>query len=283
MPEGDTVRRTATRLDQALRGQILRRAELRWGDLGGIDLTGRRTLEVVSRGKHLLNRLDDGWTLHSHLRMEGSWRIAATDTSTGGRRIGGPHVRAVLATDAWTCLGVRLGRLDLVPSDREGDLVGHLGPDLLGDDWDADRAVANIRHHPTDPIGYALMDQRSLAGIGTVFAAESLFVEGVHPWTPVGDLDDDGLTGIVHRAHRLLRIGATRPIRCSTGIPRPGRNLFVHARSGRDCRRCGGIVRVATIGVPPSERAFFYCPTCQGGLAPGDHGRALGPLGRNGR
>lgn len=69
------VFRTARRLQQALAGRPLTRVELRWGDLDGAPLLGRQTLEVVPRGKHLLHRVAGGWTLHTHLRMEGSWRV----------------------------------------------------------------------------------------------------------------------------------------------------------------------------------------------------------------
>ena len=79
MPEGDTVWRTATRLHQALAGQRLTGAELRWGALIDLDLVGATTTEVRSRGKHLLHRLDTGLTIHSHLRMEGQWRVEATE------------------------------------------------------------------------------------------------------------------------------------------------------------------------------------------------------------
>ena len=78
MPEGDVLRLTAARLDAALRGAALVRAELRWGGLGDVDLTGREVAEVVAYGKNLLVRTTDGWTVHSHLRMEGRWYVART-------------------------------------------------------------------------------------------------------------------------------------------------------------------------------------------------------------
>jgi endonuclease-8 len=68
-------------------------------------------------------------------------------------------------------------------------------------------------------------------------------------------------------------------VQTSTGIRRDGENAYVHARSGRPCRRCGTTIRVAPIGPPTRERAMFYCPSCQGGLAPGDSGRPIAPLG----
>ncbi|HET7661670.1 MAG TPA: DNA-formamidopyrimidine glycosylase family protein [Oryzihumus sp.] len=278
MPEGDTVWRTAHRLDQALAGSPLLVADLRWPSLATTDLRGATTLEVVSRGKHILQRLDTGRTLHSHLRMEGQWRIEATPQVTP-RQLAGDRVRAVLGTADWTALGLRLGMLDLVPTADEHTLVGHLGPDLLGADWDPSRALANLRREPGRALGAALLDQRNLAGIGTLWAAESLFLEGLHPWTPVGEVADDALAGVVERAHRLLGASRHQAVQTSTGSTRRGETSYAHARSGRPCRRCGGSIRVAMIGDPPQERTMFYCPGCQGGLGPTDDGRAQRPMG----
>jgi len=278
MPEGDTVWRTARRLDQALAGSPLLVADLRWPSLATTDLRGATTLEVISRGKHILQRLDTGRTLHSHLRMEGQWRVEATAQVTP-RQLAGDRVRAVLGTADWTALGLRLGMLDLVPTADERTLVGHLGPDLLGPDWDPSLAVANLRREPRRALGAALLDQRNLAGIGTLWAAESLFLEGLHPWTPVGEVDDDALAGVVERAHRLLSASRHQAVQTSTGSTRRGETSYAHARSGRPCRRCGGSIRVAMIGDPPQERTMFYCPGCQGGLGPTDDGRAQRPLG----
>ncbi|GAA1238093.1 DNA-formamidopyrimidine glycosylase family protein [Oryzihumus leptocrescens] len=278
MPEGDTVWRTAHRLDQALAGSPLQVADLRWPSLATTDLRGATTLEVISRGKHILQRLDSGRTLHSHLRMEGQWRVEATPQVTA-RQLAGDRVRAVLGTADWTALGLRLGMLDLVPTADERTLVGHLGPDLLGPDWDPSLAVANLRREPGRALGAALLDQRNLAGIGTLWAAESLFLEGLHPWTPVGEVDDDALAGVVERAHRLLSTSQHLAVQTSTGSTRRGETSYAHARSGRPCRRCGGSIRVAMIGEPPQERTMFYCPGCQGGLGPTDDGRTQRPLG----
>ncbi|HET8598885.1 MAG TPA: DNA-formamidopyrimidine glycosylase family protein [Segeticoccus sp.] len=277
MPEGDTVWRTARGLHRALAGEPLTRAELRWGHLGDQDLRGATTTEVVSRGKHLLHRLDDGRTLHSHLRMEGSWRIEDTTRLRPGtlRR---DDVRAVLGTARWTAVGHRLGMLELLPTAEEDRVVGHLGPDLLGPDWDPGRAVANLRRRPERPIGAALLDQTNLAGIGTIYDSETLFAERRHPWQPVGELGVAELTRLVERARRLLEVGRAHGIPNTTGDRRRGEGLYVHGRSGRPCRRCGGPVRVAMIGEPPHERTMFYCPTCQGGLGPTDDGRPQRPL-----
>lgn len=277
MPEGDTVWRTATRLHQALAGRDIVESDLRWPEISTADLTGRSTLEVVSRGKHILHRIEGGLTLHSHLRMEGQWRVEATP-GLADRWRRHPQLRALVGAADWTALGLRLGMLDLVPTAREAELVGHLGPDVLGPDWDLGRAVDNVAASHA-PVGQALLDQRNLAGVGTLWCAEALFLEGVPPWTPVGELDRSVLERVVARAQRLVDNGRRHAMQSSTGSYRPDDAHYVHARSGRPCRRCGATVRVAPIGDPTRERTMFYCPGCQGGLGPTDDGRPQTPLG----
>ena len=85
VPEGDVVRRTAQRLHAALAGRTLVTSDLRWPSLATVDLRGREVLEVASAGKHLLARVEGGLTLHSHLRMEGQWRVHRTDAAATRR------------------------------------------------------------------------------------------------------------------------------------------------------------------------------------------------------
>ncbi|MBA2695104.1 MAG: Fpg/Nei family DNA glycosylase, partial [Actinobacteria bacterium] len=134
MPEGDAVWRTARRLHAALAGQVIAHSALRVPRLATTDLSGRHTIEVVPRGKHLLHRIEGDLTLHSHLRMEGSWRVhrgnrlpPAADRHT---------VRAVVATGERIAIGDSLGMLDLVRTSQEDRVVGHLGPDLLDPAFD---------------------------------------------------------------------------------------------------------------------------------------------------
>ena len=272
MPEGDTVWRSSQRLDQVFRGLPLQRAELRWGRLIDSDLVGLETIEVVPRGKHILHRLDGGLTIHSHLKMEGSWRIQAAS----GRVPQQDTVRAVLGTSDWTALGRRLGQLDLVRTDDEATLVGHLGPDILGEDWDRDRALANLRAgrlgSTHDLIAASLLDQRNLAGIGTMWASEGLWVERINPWRPVSELSDARLTALLDRIKRLMTQACAKL---------PGES-YVHARSGHPCRRCGQSIRVALAGPADRERTLFSCPRCQDGLAPTDDGKPQAPLSSTG-
>ena len=281
MPEGDTVWRTARRLHGALAGHEIVESDLRWPGIATADLTGRRTLDVVSRGKHLLHRVEGGLTLHSHLRMEGQWRIEATAALKPGWRRS-PDLRALVAAPDWTALGLRLGMLDLVETAREGELVGHLGPDLLGPDWDAARAVENVAGAAA-PIGEALLDQRNLAGLGTLWTAEALFALRVPPWATASGLERSLVEQVVERAHRLIDSGRRDGVQSTTGSRARGETTYVHGRSGRPCRRCGATVRVAPIGQPTRERTMFYCPGCQGGLGPTDNGRPQQPLGSESR
>jgi endonuclease-8 len=280
MPEGDVVRRTALRLDAALAGQLLTASDLRWPSLATADLAGRTVLGVQSVGKHLLLRCDGdpALTLHSHLRMEGSWHVLRTGEPFRSRPASG--IRAVLETPSWTAVGHRLGMLDLVRTDEEGTLVGHLGPDLLDPDLDRDDAACRLLAEPGRTVGEALLDQRVVAGVGTMFMAEVLFVLGATPWTTVADVEaGPGTRRLVDLAVRMLQANVERAVQTTTGDTRNGQQTYVHARSGRPCRRCGTTVRVAPIGPAPQDRTAFYCPSCQRGPTPTDDGRAQAPLG----
>ncbi|PRY18496.1 DNA-formamidopyrimidine glycosylase family protein [Kineococcus rhizosphaerae] len=284
MPEGDVVWRTARRLDKALSGRELTGSDLRWPSLATVDLSGRAVLETVSAGKHLLTRVAAGGddppvTLHSHLRMEGSWFVERTGEP--GQRRSASGIRAVLTTRDWTAVGHKLGMLDLVPTDREDELVGHLGPDLLGPGWDPAEAERRLLERPERELGAALLDQRVLAGVGTFYLAEACFLARLTPWSPVADLDDPA--AFIALVHRLLDANKSRADQVTTGDLRRGRQNFAHARSGLPCLRCGATVRVAMIGTPPQDRTAFYCPGCQRGPAPTDDGRPQRPLGSSGR
>jgi endonuclease-8 len=264
MPEGDTVWLAARRLDAAFAGKVLRRSDFRVPALATVDLAGRTVTEVASRGKHLLMRLDDGRTLHTHYRMDGSWHLYAA----GEPRRGGPEheVRVLLANDETVAVGFRLPVVELLAPGGEAAAVGHLGPDLLGPDWDADEAVRRLRERPDRAIGPALLDQRNLAGIGNLYKAESLFLRGVSPWTAVADVPD--LPALVTLARRLMLANRDHPQQVTTGDLRPGRGQWVFERARQPCRRCRTPIRMAEQGEPEQpERArlTYWCPHCQPG------------------
>ena len=265
MPEGDTVWRVSRRLDEALAGRVLTRSDFRVPRYATTDLAGRVVHESLPRGKHLLIRVDGGVTIHTHLRMDGSWRIWPA-----GRPPPRDHrVRLVLENADWQAVGYLLGVVEVVPTAREDRVVGYLGPDLLGPDWDADEAVRRLAATPDRPAGEALLDQRNLAGIGNLYKAEVLFLRGISPWQPVGSIGD--MHALVELARRLLEANKERPSQVTTGNPARGAETWVYGRAGRPCRRCGTTIRAesrADSGAPAAERMTYWCPACQPG--PGD-------------
>jgi endonuclease-8 len=261
MPEGDTVYLACRRLHQALAGQQLTATDFRVPQLAAADLSGVRVLEVASRGKHQLFRFDDGHTLHTHFKMEGSWHLYRP----GAQRRGGPdhQIRAILTTADWEAVGYRLPVVEMVPSEREDEVVGHLGPDLLDPAFDAAEAVRRIGEDPARTIGEALLDQRNLAGIGTLYRAETLFLSGIHPRRAVGEVPD--LAKVVERARRLLSANKDRPEQATTGDLRRGRQHWVFERPRESCRRCGTRIREESFGPRGQERKSYWCPSCQPG------------------
>jgi endonuclease-8 len=257
MPEGDVVWYTARRLREALAGRVLTRSDFRVPRFAATDLAGYAVTAAVSRGKHLLIRTDNGLTIHTHLRMDGSWRV-----KPASERLRDSHrIRLVLANDTWQAVGYQLGVVEVLPTEQEQRVTGHLGPDLLGPDWDRAEAVRRLRADPARPVGEALLDQRALAGIGTWFLAEMLFLRGIDPWRTVGSVEDlDALVGL---GQRLLEANKTRPGHTSTGDTQPGRNSWVYGRAGEPCRRCGTPVKRGEQGPPGQERLRFWCPNCQ--------------------
>ncbi|WP_428961390.1 DNA-formamidopyrimidine glycosylase family protein [Micromonospora fluostatini] len=260
MPEGDTVWNTARVLHRALAGARLTGSDFRVPGLATVDLAGWTVRESASRGKHLLLRLagpEGGHrrTLHSHLRMEGTWRAYAP----GERWTARPAhlIRVVLRSPAAVAVGYHLHEVALIPTDDEAALVGHLGPDLLGTDWDPAEAVRRLAARPEVTIGEALLDQRNLAGVGNLYKCEVLFLRGLSPWTPVGAVPD--LTGTVTLTQRLLAANRGRWTQSTTGSLHRGQTTYVYGRRAHPCRRCGTAIDKRDL----DDRVTYWCPTCQ--------------------
>ncbi|MEU8897041.1 DNA-formamidopyrimidine glycosylase family protein [Nocardia sp. NPDC048505] len=254
MPEGDTVFLAAHRLRLALAGKTLVRSDFRVPRYATVDLAGEPIEEVGSYGKHLFIRTPQA-SIHTHLKMEGIWR-----TYCVGERWTRPRVQAriVLTTDDTEAVGFALGKVEVLRRSEEHTVIDHLGPDLLGPDWDVAEAVRRLAAQPDRAIGVALLDQRNLAGIGNVFRSEVCFLRKVHPATPVGAVPD--LVALVNEAHRILGVSARQP---------PRREL-VYGKQRRPCPRCGATILVRLLGeagpadrITHRERGIYFCPRCQ--------------------
>lgn len=258
MPEGDTVFREARSLHEALTGSVLTRCDIRVPEFATVDLTGETVHGVASRGKHLLIRTDTV-SVHSHLKMEGSWHLYRHGTRWQRPAF---QARIVLETRDWVAVGFELGVLELMPRAAEATEMAYLGPDLLGPDWNAEEAVRRLTLRPEVPVAVAVADQRNLAGLGNVYVNELCFLRGVLPDRAMGEVNDPG--GMVHLAHRLIQANRDRSERTTTGNTRRGARLWVYSRAGQPCRRCGRSIRTGTLGRTDMQlRNTFWCPGCQ--------------------
>jgi endonuclease-8 len=258
MPEGDTVWNTARVVERALVGDVLTKSDFRVPQLAVSDLSGWTVTSSGSRGKHLLLRLTHGTdelTLHSHLRMDGAWRAY----QPGERWTGRPAhlIRVALTATRGVAVGYHLHELALIPTAEESSFLDYLGPDLLGADWDASEAARRIAEKPERTIAEALLDQRNLAGVGNLYKAETLFLRGLWPWTPVAQVAD--LIGTVTLAQKLVASNKGRWTQTTTGSLRRGETSYVYGRRAMPCRRCATAIRKAE----QDERVTYWCPRCQ--------------------
>lgn len=249
MPEGDSLHRAA-RLLQPLVGQRVevetphpRAAVKQIAER----LDGRLLESVEAVGKNLLLRFEGGLVLRSHLRMTGRWRLDRRGTARRGKPwlvLRGSQVEGVL----WNGPVLEL---------RRDSPVRRLGPDILEQPPRIDDMVAALRHEaPERQVGDALLDQRLVAGIGTVWRAEALRAARVSPWRPLGDVSDEELRAVLEEAAGKMRasLDGARALRQAYG------------RAGRACRRCGAPIRSWLQG--DDARLAFWCPQCQPGPEP---------------
>ncbi|MFN0143628.1 MAG: endonuclease VIII Nei2 [Mycobacterium sp.] len=253
MPEGDTVFRTAAILREALQGKTLTRCDIRVPRYATVDLTGERVDDVLSRGKHLFIRVGPA-SIHSHLKMDGSWRISP-------RGVPDHKIRILLQAGPITAAGIDLGVLEILDRNDDVNVVAHLGPDLLGPDWDAHAAAKNMTQDPDRSLAQALLDQRNLAGIGNVYCNELCFLFGRLPTSAVSTLSDP--LRVVIRAQQMLWANRLRQARTITGNIRPGHELWVYGRAGQPCRRCSTRILRTQPTSGQEERISYWCPACQ--------------------
>jgi endonuclease-8 len=257
MPEGDTIRHCVTRIRPVLAGRVpdeIVTPHPRFGmDRWPRKLAGRAVEEVDAHGKHLFIRWEGGLVIHSHLRMTGWWGV----TEQGGRWRRAPRrawlVLRAAGTDVVQFDGPVLELMTATRARFDQRLV-RLGPDVLADEFDAARFLRRLREDdPTRPIGDALLDQGTIAGLGTIWRSEGCFAAGIDPWRATADVTDEEAIAVVD---------AVRPRMARSG--REGydnRDIKVYGHAGRPCPRCGTLVRSSTLG--ENNRRTYWCPGCQ--------------------
>ncbi|HEY5886399.1 MAG TPA: DNA-formamidopyrimidine glycosylase family protein [Acidimicrobiales bacterium] len=258
MPEGDTIHRVADRLRPALAGQPLERFEAPRA-VGPRPALGSAITVVEAKGKHLLIHFSDGVTLHTHLRMTGTWHLYRS----GSRwRLPGHLARAVVGVADWEAVCFKAPVVDLYrqPPAHLPQPLDHLGPDLCLEDPPVDEVVARMaaRADADSEIAPLLLDQQVAAGIGNVFKSEVLWACRVSPFARVHDLDVETRHRLVTVAARQLRANVSSPGERST---LSGGGLAVYGRFGQPCPRCGTPVQRRSQGEDP--RVTYWCPRCQ--------------------
>ena len=262
MPEGDTIHRAAARLHAALAGKTLNRLEARRLAPDALPPPGVEVSEVEARGKHLLVRFADGRTLHTHMRMSGSWHLYRP-----GERWMRPASTARVVLEADHAIAVCFGA-PVVEVVRDDSAIATLGPDLTAADPDLEDVLRRVRAgDPAREIGEVLLDQRIGAGIGNVYKSEVLFARRIDPFGPVGTLSDSELLGLYATAARMLRHNL-KTVRRTTA---PG-GLAVYRKAGRACPRCGSRILRAKQG-RELPRSTYWCATCQRPAPAGGAGR----------
>jgi endonuclease-8 len=257
MPEGDTIAWHANRIRPVLEGVVPdeirtphpRHKFDRWPERLG----GRAVTKIDTHGKHLFLRFEGELVLHSHLAMTGTWGVYP-----GGLRWGRSGSRAWLVVRS---SGVEVVQFDgplleLVTSGRVrfDQRLAALGPDVLAPSFAYEEFLRRLRgDDPTRGIGDALLDQRTLAGIGNVWKAEGCWEASVDPWRAVRDVSDEEALRVVSLVRPRMFLSALDGPR--TIQPR------VYRRVGLPCPRCG--TRVRSRGQGDENRPTYWCPGCQ--------------------
>jgi endonuclease-8 len=271
MPEGDTIASAAKRIRAAVIGRPIESVETRHPRfaMGGWDrkLAGRAVRAVDTHGKNLFLRFEGGLTIYSHLRMGGWWGVFRRGERW--RR----HPRR-----AW--LVIRTPEHEIVQFDgpilelmtdgrsRSDQRLASLGPDILApDEFDEQSFLRNLRaDDQTRHIGDALLDQRNVAGLGTIWRSEGCFIAGIDPWRRTTDVSDAEALAVVAAARPLMQLSVEnngRPVTWRPEVPARGREnrFWVFEREGLPCRECGTVVLQR--GQGDDNRRTFWCPACQ--------------------
>lgn len=264
MPELPEVETERGRLDARLTGRriaaarvddsrLTRPEEPEWVAAA---LTGERVAAVERRGKYLLVRLESGSVLVVHLRMTGGFRYEPAS-----------HERAVLELDDGTRIGYRdlrrFGTWQLLePEEMDAHLAIRLGPEPLERRFTTAFLAGRLAGRKA-PVKAAILDQRTVAGLGNIYADESLWHSGIHPLRPAGDLSADEVAALRKGIRKALEKGIRRQgADLGDGSYAGGRmqhEFRVYGRLGEPCDRCGLPIEKTRAG----GRGTWFCPSCQ--------------------
>lgn len=257
MPEGDTLRRLAIRIDDRFAGDVVVRTTTRDPRLVGVDLIGVRLVGADAYGKHLFVRFGDGRSLHAHLSMTGSFAVGRPSREPVWQR------RIELELTTGLLVGEAVPVLGMIPTSEEHDITDRLGPDLCrpGDPPHAHEIAARIHTMPDHPLTEAMLDQRLAAGWGNLYANEVPFIVGISPFQPVVTIDD--LAAVAAIGTALIRVNAARGPQNTVGRRLQTDARWVHGLGRRPCPVCGERLEYRDERASPWRRSITWCPSCQ--------------------
>jgi endonuclease-8 len=272
MPEGDSIYRTARRLHDALAGERIVRFQSMFPALNRIDedrpLAGRSIESVTSRGKHLLMTFSGDLILHTHLRMNGAWKLYRAGEAW---RRPARDMRIRIDTDGQVAVAFSIPVAEFLTARQlaRHDRLNQIGPDPLDPNFDAAEAARRLRGRGHEPVGEALLNQRVVSGLGNVLKSEALFVARANPFDPLDNFTDHEIDEIILASRRVITTSVLEPHQSlSPGLGRrtmtsldPSARLWVYGRTGQRCRTCGEPIRSRKTGV--DARVTYWCPRCQ--------------------
>ena len=262
MPEGDTLWRTAARLQPALAGRVVTAFRAHSPTLAAAGrrhrVEGSTVTGVEARGKHLLVRFSTGVALHTHMGMTGSWHLYRP----GSRWRQPEHLARIVIETAEVlavCFVPRVAELLPERDEAAHEVLTALGPDVVEAGFDVEAALQRVRARPDGEIGAVLLDQRAISGIGNMHKSEALFACGLDPSAHVEEIDDGALRRLLRTSHERMRRSALVGSPSAMGAPRD--RHWVYGRYGLPCRRCATRIERRRQGSP--SRTTYWCPTCQ--------------------
>jgi endonuclease-8 len=257
MPEGDTLRRLAGRINARFAGHRITRSVTRDPRIATVELRDRVLEDADAYGKHLFVRFDDGRTLHAHLLMTGSFEIGSPSREPQWKR------RVELWLDNGRLTGISVPLLDVIATADEHTITDPLGPDLCATAGppDIQAVTTRLAREAAAPIAGALLDQRNVAGFGNVYANDLPFVTGINPYQPVGSIE--GLVDLVAIGTAMIRANAVNGPLNTTGRKLGTSHHWVHGAGRGRCPVCGATLSYRDADSTPWQRSITWCPACQ--------------------
>lgn len=251
-------------LGREIRAVVIRQPKLRWPIPDGLDseLKGLKTLSLERRAKYLLLQTESG-TLILHLGMSGSLRILPRETAAT------PHDHFDLVY-AGCCLRLRDPRrfgavLWTTAAPEEHPLIRNLGPEPLTSEFNGEWLYQHSRNKSA-PVKNLIMNGKVVAGVGNIYANESLFLSGIDPRRAGNRISKGRYQRLAHQIKSVLNAaisqGGTTLRDFKRDDGRPGyfsQALQVYGKEGHPCPGCGRTIRRQMIG----QRSSFFCSRCQ--------------------